>query len=182
MNLRSLQHLARAAEALADDCEILVLGSASLLASYPELGDATGPLASTFDADLCPQPFDAETGKILEEALGEAHAFHARHGYHADILRDSVLETLPDGWRERLLPVPDCPRALALEPHDLAAVKLAVGRPKDLALLKLLHESDFIQPATLRRRLELLDIPIERQPRLEAAFSSIFGTDGTSPS
>ena len=174
MNLRALQHLANAARALADDCRILVLGSASLLASFPELGHPAGPLASTFDADLCPQPFDDGTGEMLEEALGEAHAFHSRHGYHADILRDAILETLPIGWRERLVPVPDCDGVLALEPHDLAAVKLLVARPKDLALVRILHESGLIQADTVRERLGWLNLPIERQPRLLAAFNSVF--------
>lgn len=159
MNLRALQHLAKAAQALADDCQILVFGSASLLASFSELGHASGPLASTFDADICPQPFDEPTGKMLEEALGEAHSFHSRHGYHADILRDSVLETLPTGWRERLVPVPDCANVLALEPHDLAAVKLLVARPKDLALLRILHDSGLLQAATVRERLCLAKAP-----------------------
>lgn len=38
MTLPSLQHLVRAAQALADDRTILVLGSASLLATHPSLG------------------------------------------------------------------------------------------------------------------------------------------------
>lgn len=58
MTLAALQHLIRAAQALAEDQPLLVLGSASLLASFPHLGDDGGPLASTFDADLCPEPFD----------------------------------------------------------------------------------------------------------------------------
>lgn len=62
MTLSSLQHIIRAAQALAEDRGILVLGSASLLASFPELGDGESPLAATYDADLCPDPFDELTG------------------------------------------------------------------------------------------------------------------------
>ena len=69
MTLAALQHLIRAAAALAGDRSFLVLGSASLLASFPSLGGASSPLASTYDADLCPQPFDELTGQILDEAL-----------------------------------------------------------------------------------------------------------------
>lgn len=32
---------------------------------------------------------------MLDEALGENRAYYLRHGYHADILRSSILETLP---------------------------------------------------------------------------------------
>jgi len=102
MTLSALQHLIRSAQALAEERSVLVLGSASLLASFPDLGDPQGPLASTFDADICPEPFDELTAIMLDEALGEDRAYYRIHGYHADILRDSILETLPAGWRERL--------------------------------------------------------------------------------
>jgi len=69
MTLAALQHLLRSASALADDRHFLVLGSASLLATFPELGDADSMLATTYDADLCPEPFDELPGVILDEAL-----------------------------------------------------------------------------------------------------------------
>ena len=50
-------------------------GSASLLVSFPELGDPGSPLSTTYDADLCPEPFDELTGVMLDEALGENHQF-----------------------------------------------------------------------------------------------------------
>lgn len=177
MNLAALQHLIRSAHALAEDVPLLVLGSASLLASIPELGNPQGPLASTYDADLCPDPFDELTAVMLDEALGENRAYFRIHGYHADILRDSILQTLPIGWRERLVPVPETKAALALDPHDLAAVKLLVGRPKDLALVRELYSSAQLKQATVRERIELLPIPVELMPRLLDAFRSIFGPD-----
>ena len=150
MTLAALQHLIGAASALAGDRRFLVLGSASLLASFPELGEPSSPLAATYDADICPEPFDELTGLMLDEALGENRAYFRRHGYHADVLRDSILETLPQGWRDRLVPVPDCPTALALDPCDLVAVKLLIGRPKDLALVRQLHSTGHIDAASVR--------------------------------
>lgn len=170
MSLAALQHLIRAAAALAEDRTFLVLGSASLLASFPELGDASSPLASTYDADVCPEPFDELTGMMLEEALGENQAYFRRHGYHADVLRDSILQTLPQGWRGRLVAVPECPKAFALQPTDLAAVKRLVGRPKDLILIKHLHASGYLDAAELRSRIACFDIPIELTPRLISNF------------
>ncbi len=174
MTPAALQHLIRAAQALAEDQPILVLGSASLLASFPELGNDGGPLASTYDAHLCPEPFDELTATMLDEALGEGRAYYLRHGYHADILRTSILETLPAGWRERLVSVPGTLAALALDPQDLAAVKLLVGRTKDLALLRVLHDARLIDAAMVRERIGMLGIPVERLPRLLASFKSIF--------
>jgi len=175
MTLDALQHIVRSAMALAEDRDLLVLGSASLLVSFPELGEDGSPLAATYDADICPQPFDEITGTMLDEALGENRAYCLRHGYHADILRDSVLETLPGGWRERLLPVEGCKRCFALEPHDLVAAKLLVGRPKDLALVHHLHENRMIVPETTRIRIDALSIPVEFRPRLLANFKNTFG-------
>ncbi|MFU8894313.1 MAG: DUF6036 family nucleotidyltransferase [Luteolibacter sp.] len=172
MTLAALQHLLRSASALADDRKFLVLGSASLLASFPELGEADAMLATTYDADLCPEPFDELTGVMLDEALGENRAYFRRHGYHADILRDSILDTLPTGWRERLVAIPDCPAASALEANDLAAVKLLVGRPKDLSLVRQLHQSKKIVAETVRERIDALVIPVELKPRLLANFTS----------
>ena len=174
MNLAALQHLIRSAHALAEEVPLLVLGSASLLASFPELGDPQGPLASTYDADLCPDPFDELTAIMLDEALGENRAYFRIHGYHADILHDSILETLPTGWRERLVPVPETEAARALEPHDLAAVKLLVGRPKDLELVRELHSAGQISPKIVRERIRLLPIPVELMPRLLDSYRSIF--------
>lgn len=174
MTLAALQHLVHAATALAGDRTFLVLGSASLLASFPELGEPTSPFASTYDADLCPEPFDELTGRMLEEALGEDRAYFRRHGYHADVLRDSILETLPVGWRSRLVPVPDCPGAFALEPSDLAAVKLVVGRPKDLALVAQLHASGRLDAATVRSRIAALGMAVELLHRVLANWKHAF--------
>lgn len=175
MTLAALQHLVRAATALAVDRSFLVLGSASLLTSFPELGDPSSPLASTYDADLCPEPFDELTGQMLDEALGENRAYFRRHGYHAEVLKASILETLPDGWRSSLIDVPDCPETKALHPNDLAAVKLLAGRPKDLDLVKQLHIAHQIDPDAIRAPIDTFNIPVEMRSRLLANYSNVFG-------
>jgi hypothetical protein len=172
MTLTALKHLLHSATALAADRRFFVLGSASLLASFPELGDEDSLLSATYDADLCPDPFDELTGTMLDEALGENRAYFRRHGYHADILRDSILDTLPRGWQDRVVAIADCPAAFALEANDLAAVKLLVGRPKDLSLVRQLHESGRIAAETVRERIDALEIPVERMPRLLANFKA----------
>lgn len=154
MNLESLQHLIRVVRAMADDRSVIVLGSASLLVSFPELGRDSAPLTATYDADLCPQPFDEMTALMIHESLGESGAFHQRYGYHADVLRDSIFETLPLGWRDRLVGVPECDKAFALDPHDLAATKLLVGRDKDVALVRYLSTTGRLDRAVVAQRLD----------------------------
>jgi len=176
MNLGSLQHLVRCVRGLAADREIIVLGSAALLASFPALGDGTEPLAATYDADLCPQPFDEPTALMIHESLGESGEFHLLHGYHADVLRDSIFETLPPGWRERLLPVPECTGAYALDPHDLAATKLLVGREKDIALVRHLHLTGRLTPALVEQRLDAIPKAERSIAAASAAFARAFST------
>jgi hypothetical protein len=152
---------------LAEDCQVIVLGSASLLASFPELGDGSEPLTATYDADLCPQPFDETTALMIHESLGESGAFHLRHGYHVDVLKEEVFETMPPGWRERLVPVPGVDGAWALEPHDLAATKLLVGREKDIALVHHLGLTGRVSRSVVERRLDA----IPKDERLIASSS-----------
>ena len=158
MNLAALQHLTKAASALADNCRLVVIGSASLLASFPDMGREDGPLAQTFDADLSPEPFDETTALMLDQAMGESKAFHLRHGYHADIMRPAIFETLPNGWHQRLVPVPGVERALALDPTDLAAVKVLVGRPKDLNLVRILISESRVNFRVLADRVFQIEL------------------------
>ncbi len=176
MNLAALQHVVQAATALADDCRVVVLGSASLLVSFPRLGDAGMPLETTFDADLCPEPADELVGRMLERALGEDGPFRERHGYHIDVLRTSIFETLPDGWRGRVIPVPDCLSAVALDPHDLAATKLLVGRQKDLALLQQLVSLGLLDADTTQARLSLIRRDEKQIVRSAANFRAVFNS------
>lgn len=176
MTLAALQHLLRAAQALAEDRHFLVLGSASLLASFPDLGEPEAPLASTYDADLCPEPFDELTGLMLEEALGEDRSYYLRHGYHADILRDSIFETMPPGWRERLVAVPGTEKAYALHPCDLAAVKLLVGRPKDLSLVQALNVAGHVSAEQVRDRLDSIAKSDPDLVRCGRNFRQVFGS------
>ncbi|MES2981653.1 MAG: DUF6036 family nucleotidyltransferase [Verrucomicrobiota bacterium] len=176
MNLEALQHIIRSAQTLAENKSIIVLGSSSLLAHFPELGNPGEALSTTFDADILADPFDELTSIMLNEALGEDRAYYRIHGYHADILRDSIIDTLPCGWRERLTHVPEMESAFALDPHDLAAVKILIGRPKDLGLIEVLKKASFIQQDTVLERIELLPIPVEGMPRVFSTFRTIFGS------
>jgi hypothetical protein len=180
VNLDALQHVIRSAQALAEGKTIIVLGSASLLAHFPENGDPGEPLAATYDAAILADPFDELTSVMRHEALGEDRAYYQIHGYHADILRDSILDTLPSGWRERLSTVPGTESGFALDPHDLAAVKLLVGRPKDIALVEALRDASHLNRETVLERIEMLPIPVEGLPRVLAVFHSVFGNQETS--
>ena len=172
MTLSALQHLIRSAQALAEDTHLLVLGSASLLASFPDLGNHDAILSATYDADLLPQPFEELTAIMLDEALGEQRAYYRRYGYHADILRASIVDTLPQGWTERTVAI-EGTQAHALDPYDLAAVKMLVGRVKDLELVKHLVSSNRLQIDQIQERINLLPIPVEMHPRIQSCLAGL---------
>jgi hypothetical protein len=80
---------------------------------------------------------------------------------------------LPNGWPDRL--VPGCAKVFAIDPHDLAAVKLMVARPKDIALLKRLHQQRIIQADTTRQHLDAIPKSEKSIILSSRAFDAVFG-------
>jgi hypothetical protein len=154
MRLSALKHLVAAVQGIAASRRIRVLGSSALLASFPQLGESGGPLEKTFDADLLIEPCDEQLAAVLHEAIGEGSLFAQRAGYHADILRAQIVETLPPGWEARLVLFDPEKNVAALAPEDLLVNKLRVGRPKDLALCRDVLQQGLMTAETLRRRLD----------------------------
>ena len=154
MRLRSLIRLLEVARAVAEPRRIVIIGSASLLPAHPELGDTGQPLDASYDADFLLEPMDEELAAILGEAIGQQSLFTKRHGYYADILRPVMAETLPAGWESRLHPVAGYANVFALDPYDLAVVKLMVGREKDLELLRAMLRLNIIEPERLRQHYQ----------------------------
>ncbi len=161
MRLPALIHLLGAVQSLARPERIRVLGSSALLASFPELGEEGGPLALSFDADLLIEPCDEQLAAMLHEAVGEGSLFARRAGYHADILRPAIVETLPRGWQGRLVRLGETKTdaLAALSPEDLAVVKLRAGRSKDLELCRTLLDRHLISAAAVRQRLDQTPLP-----------------------
>ena len=154
MRLRSLIQLLEATRALARPERIVILGSSSLLPTHPGLGEPGQPLEASFDTDLLLSPIDDEMAAVLGEAVGQQSLFAKRHGYYVDILRPLIAETLPVGWETRLHPVAGYDNVFALDLYDLALVKLLVGRPKDLDLLRALFKMGLLDAIRLRRHYQ----------------------------
>jgi hypothetical protein len=169
MRFRSLTHLIEVVWSLVHPDRITVLGSSSLLAMDPTLGESGQPLELSYDADLLISPIDQESAAVLSEAIGEESLFSKRNGYYADILTPAIAETLPPGWESRLVSVPGSKQALALDPYDLALVKLVLGRQKDLNLLRELLVRQLLNPARLRERY--LNTPARRGRAVKAGRS-----------
>lgn len=154
MRLRSLIHLLEAVKALARPDRIIVLGSSSLLAVDPELGESGQPLESSYDADLLLTPSDDEMAGVLAESVGQESLYAQRNGCFADILRRDITETLPLDWETRVVPMAGVDKVFALDSYDLALVKLTLGREKDLELLQTLLKRGIIQTDRLRKHYQ----------------------------
>ncbi len=127
MRRAELEHLIRAAAAITNEYEIVVIGSQSILGSVP----APPPeLMQSMEADCYPMR-RPELADLIDGAIGELSPFHERFGYYAQGVGPETA-VLPDGWQERLVKLQneqtDLKLGWCLEPHDLAAAKLVAGR------------------------------------------------------
>ncbi|MES2307500.1 MAG: DUF6036 family nucleotidyltransferase [Verrucomicrobiota bacterium] len=159
MRLSSLKHLLEVAKAISPYQRVIILGSSALLPLFPELGEEHQILETSFDADLMIEPCDEMIAQILHEAIGEGSLFSSQKGYYIDVLRPSIQETLPQGWQNRLKPLPDYPNVFFPDPYDLCLVKLKTGRKKDLLLIQHLLSSQKIDKTILRSRFDQTPFP-----------------------
>jgi len=147
-----LEHLIRACADIADDDEIVVLGSQSILGRYP---DAPAPLCVSVEADVYPRNHP-DRWELIDGTIGELSPFHETFGYYAQGVGEQTA-VLPAGWQRRLVPVRNAntrgATGLCLEPHDLVVSKAVAGRPKDLRFIAVAIQAGLVERTTLRERL-----------------------------
>lgn len=159
MRREELAHVLRAAARIADDQEILVIGSQAILGSYWE-DDLPEEAWLSVEADVAflDDP-DATKADLVDGAIGELSEFHQTNSYYAQgvEVRTAIL---PDGWRNRLVRFSDRSAepatAVCLEPHDLVISKLAAHREKDFAFASALLAAGLVDTDVLLERARLL--------------------------
>ena len=165
MRRSELEHLIRAAAAITDQYEIVVIGSQSILGAVPE---APAELLRSMEADLYPlrRP---DLADLIDGAIGELSPFEERFGYYAQGVGPETA-TLPAGWESRLVKIQnentDRKIGYCLEPHDLAASKLVAGREKDGTFVAALLAHHIADRAILSERIALLPISETRREQL----------------
>jgi len=151
MTRSELEHVIRAAGAIADDREIVIIGSQSVLGQFP---DAPAALRASNEADVYPRN-RPQRADMVDGAIGEGSRFHEQFGYYAQGVGETTA-TLPRGWRDRLVAVSNVNTrgvtGLCLEVHDLAISKYAAGREKDLAFTATLARHRMTAKKTLLER------------------------------
>jgi hypothetical protein len=168
MTRAQLEHILRAAGALTEEREIVVMGSQAILGTFPE---APAELCRSMVADAFPLGAP-EKADLIDGSIGELSPFHETYGYYAHGIGPESA-ALPEGWRERLVrvstPATQGVTGLCLAPEDLAASKLAACREKDLDFVTALLRHRLVKVALLRTRIALL--PAEHAPRAEVALA-----------
>lgn len=167
MRRADLEHLIRAAAAITNQYEIVVIGSQSILGAVP---DAPAVLLYSREADL--YPLNApDLADVIDGAIGEMSPFDTTFGYYAQGVGPETAD-LPAGWQDRLVKIQnantDLKIGLCLEPTDLAASKLSAGREKDWEFVTVMLDHDLVCASTLLDRLSTLPVDAEKIRRLQS--------------
>lgn len=173
MEVSTLTHLLRSVRESVQDRKIIVFGSSSLFASFPDVDPELLGTAVTLDADFFIDPDDQTLREKLEANFGENHAFHNATGHYGDFVDLRLSESFPEGWRERLVPMQGFDNVFALEPVDMAVTKVAatarsrlwrrLGRGgvergmKDINTIVALLKGGRMSLDTLKKRLDGMD-------------------------
>jgi hypothetical protein len=167
MKRSDLEHLIRAAGAIADDREIVVVGSQAILGQFP---NAPSPLLMSAEADLFPL-HHPEMADLIDGSIGEGSLFHESFGYYAQGVGERTA-VLPSGWRDRLVRIENANTqgvtGLCLEVHDLAISKHVASREKDLEFTRELARHEMTDSKVLLKRLKETDVSTELRKIIEA--------------
>ncbi|CAN5152371.1 hypothetical protein BH11PSE9_BH11PSE9_35370 [soil metagenome] len=153
MNREQLEHVLRAAAAIANENSLVVVGSQAVLLSFP---DAPVALLVSREVDLYPA-LHPERSELIDGAIGALSSFDETFGYHADGVGPETA-VMPADWMQRasLHYIGDV-TAICPEIHDLAVSKCVAAREKDADFVRTLLEEQMIDIETLRARIGLLD-------------------------
>ncbi len=173
MTRAQLEHLIRAAAVIADEDQIVVIGSQAILGQFPNAPEA---MRLSIEADLFPLR-NPERADIIDGSIGELSPFHQSFGYYAHGVSEKTA-VLPEGWRDRLVVVQNentrGAKGLCLEVHDLLVAKAIAGREKDLDFLAEAARHGMADRETLFRRLEEVDVEPSIREACRAAVAKAF--------
>jgi hypothetical protein len=162
MNRQQLEHIIRAAAVIAEDDEIVIIGSQSVLGQFPQ---APEEMLRSMEADVYARRHP-ERSDLIEGSLGEGSAFHETFGYYAQGVAPETA-VLPRDWESRavLIRNPNTRGAtgVALEIHDLLVAKYAAAREKDLEFGRAAFRHQLATPSVVIERLENTSLPPEQK-------------------
>jgi len=183
MNRSELEHIIRAACAITNQENVVIIGSQAILASFDY---SVLPEDTTLSVEADVFFLDDEDGSLsdlVDGTIGELSPFQFTHGIYAHGVGENTA-ILPDGWKERLLVLRNAnteySSGLCLDPYDLCVAKLFAYRENDLSYVRSLLDAGLIKLPELRQRVDLVIITpeLEDRARVVVAYLAKFG-DGT---
>ncbi len=170
MQRSELEHVIRAASSIADDRDIVVVGSQSILGSFPE---APAALLRSTEADVFPRNAP-DRSTVIDGAIGEGSPFHETFGYYAHGVGPET-SVVAVGWEERLVPIHNANTSGAtgwcLDPHDAVVAKLAAGREHDVAFAAEAIRAGLVESPVLRERIAGLPVDETRREHAESLLT-----------
>jgi hypothetical protein len=157
-----LEHIIRAAGAIAESETIIILGSQAVLGLFP---DAPGELLASQEVDVYPRD-DPARADLIDGSIGELSPFHRQFGYYAHGVGPETA-TLPGNWERRLVAVRNentrGVTGLCLHPTDIAVSKLLAGREKDIRFVRDLLTFELVPEQEIRDRFQELSESLAHQ-------------------
>ena len=130
MTRYQLEHIIRACAQIADDDDLVIIGSQSILGQFPR---APAALRVSMEADVYPRNHP-DRWELIDGTIGELSPFHELYGYYAQGVERATAR-LPAGWEGRLIPIQNentrGATGWCLEIADLLVSKAVAGREKD---------------------------------------------------
>ena len=156
MRRDQLEHAIRTACQIIGRPEVIIVGSQSILGTYPE---ETLPAVATMSMEIDVLPIadtNEETARLaddIEGVAGELSPFEEMHGFSIDGV-DLETSALPAGWRDRLVKVQNANTTAiggevvftgwCLDKEDLCVAKLCAFREKDRDFVMALIEASLV--------------------------------------
>lgn len=162
MKRDELDHILRAASRIAQEFDVVVIGSQSILGTFGE-DDLPEAAHASIEADVAfwDDPNNDKSDRV-DAFLGEDSQFHVTFGYYAQGVSVSTA-VLPAGWQERVVkyasPGSGGATGHCLEAHDLVISKLVAGRAKDLEFAGALLHARLVEIDVLTQRASKLETP-----------------------
>ena len=174
MKRSDLEHLIRAAGAIVDSRELVIVGSQAILASFP---NAPAELTVSEEADT--YPLDApEKADLIDGSIGEKSLFHETFGYYAHGVAPETA-VLPSNWKTRLVRVQNQNTqgvaGLCLSPEDLAVSKLIAGREKDMSFVEAMLQHGMLKSSLLKQLAT--ELPDHHQATFLSRLKRLKGID-----
>jgi hypothetical protein len=169
MRRSDLEHIIRASSAVAEDNEIVAVGSQAILGQFP---NAPSELLRSIELDVFPKN-KPERSDVIDGAIGEQSVFHQTFGYYAHGVSPETA-VLPRGWESRLIAVQNentrGATGWCVEVHDLAVSKLVAGREKDREFLIALVKHRMVDSAVIHERLDSIPLEPRRSEEIRQRF------------